>query len=241
MTGHTRRTGAALAAVVTVVAVLAAGCGGGSDSSFADQSTETITQAASADMKALKTLHITGDVTTNGQRIDLDMRSTTDGECQGTVEVASGSAQIVSSRGSYWMKPDKAFWKQTAGAQASVIEQAVGDKWVTVPANSGLDEVCDLDNFLKAFDNASGNDPSASPSSAGTEQIDGQDAVKIAGEEKGQPVAAWVATADPHYILKLEVGGASDGGTLSFSDFDQPVDVKTPSPSEVVDLSQLAG
>lgn len=224
------------------VALLGAGCGGGSDSSFADQSAKDITQAASADMKALKSLRISGDISTGGQKVDIDMQSTTDGDCQGTVKVGGGSAQIVSSGGSYWMKPDDAFWEQTAGSRASVIEKAVGDKWVTVPPSSGLDEVCDLDNFLKAFDTTTDN-PSATPSNAGSEQVDGQDTVRITGEEKGQQVSAWVATGDQHYILKLEVGspGDSDSGALAFSEFDEPVDVTTPAPSEVTDLSSLGG
>lgn len=230
-------------ALAAGVLLLASGCGSSGDGgdSFAGQPVKDITKAASADMKGLKSLRIGGDLTTNGQKLHLDMQSTTDGDCQGSVRVDKGSAQVVSSGGSYWMKPDAAFWEQQAPDQSELIEQAVGDKWVSVPSSSGLDEVCHLDNFLKAFNDASTDDPSASPSNAGSEQVDGQDAVKITGTSDGQQLAAWVASDDPHYILKIEVGGGTDGGTLSFSDFDEPVDVKTPAPSDVADLSKLGG
>lgn len=232
-------TKAALAAGVLLVA---SGCGGGGGGdSFADKPVKDITTAASADMKDLKSLRISGDLTTSGQDLKIDMKSTTDGDCQGSVQIDDGTAEIVSSEGTYWMRPDHAFWQQQAPDQSKLIEQAIGDKWVTVPSNSGLDEVCDLDNFLKSFNDASTDDPSASPSNAGSEQVDGQDAVKISGTSDGQEVAAWVATGDKHYILKLEVGGGGDGGTLSFSDFDEPFDVKTPDPSDVADLSSVGG
>lgn len=235
-------TKAALAAGVLLAATGCAGSGGGDD--FAGQSVKEITKAAGADMKGLQSLRISGDLEPNGQTLRIDMQSTTDGDCQGSVQIGDGTAEIVSSGGTYWMKPDQAFWEAQAPDQAAVIEQQVGDKWVTVPSGSGLSEVCDLDNFLKAFDDSS-DDPSASPSNAGSEQVDGQDAVKIAGKSDGQELTAWVATGDQHYILKIEVGGGagagSGGGTLSFSDFDEPVDVQTPDPSDVVDLAAAGG
>jgi hypothetical protein len=230
----------ALAAVAVLVAT---GCGGGG-SSFADKSVKDITKQAADDMSGLKSLRIAGDLTTGGQKIHLDMQSTTDGDCQGTVNIGDGSAEIVSSGGDYWMRPDSTFWEQQAPDQADLIEQAVGDKWVSVPANSGLDEVCDLDNFLDSFDKASTDNPSASPSKGGTTSVDGKDAIQVQGKDKdGEDVTAWVATDAPHYILKIEVAGngTGDTGTLTFSDFDEPVDIKTPDPSEVADLTSLGG
>lgn len=231
-------------ALVAGVLLVASGCGGGGGEAdaFAGKPVKDITTAASADMKDLKSLRISGDLTTNGSKLHLDVHSTTDGDCQGSVKVDDGSAEIVSSGGSNWMKPDGAFWEQQAPAQSDLIEKAVGDKWVTIPSSSGLDEVCDLDNFLKAFKNNATDDPSESPSNAGSEQVDGQDAVKLTGKSDGQQLTAWVATDDPHYILRLEVGGGTDdGGTLSFSDFDESFDVKAPAPSDVADLSSLGG
>jgi hypothetical protein len=55
-------------------------------------------------------------------------------------------------------------------------------------------------------------------------------------------LSAWVAADDPHYIVKLELGeGGDTSGEMNFSDFDEPVDVTTPEPSDVVDLSSLGG
>src|SRR6476469_4428119 len=119
---RTTRTWASRAAVAAVTTVALAGCGGGdgkggSGGAFAQQSAVDIVTAAKTDMKALTSLSMKGDITSAGQRVGFDLDLTTKGDCQGTIEVGGGSAQILSLGGDSWMKPDDAFWKEQAGSQ----------------------------------------------------------------------------------------------------------------------------
>jgi hypothetical protein len=228
------------AGVLAAAVVLLAGCGGGND--FADQPPKDIAKAAAADMKDLKSLRMQGDLTTSGQKIGVDMQITTSGDCQGTITVTGGTAQIVSSGGQAYMKPDKSFWESQAPGQAAQIEAVVGDKWVVIPSGSGLDSACDLSKMLDGIGSSASGNPSDAPTAATSDSVDGQDAVKLSGEDNsGKPVVAWVATDDPHYILKLQVSQGSEPGVITFSDFDKTVTVQAPPSEQVIDLSKLGG
>ncbi len=220
------------AAVLTLgVAVVTAACGGGG-SSFADKSGADIMSAAATDMAAVKSMHFLGDVSSGGQKIHVDLRSSTAGDCQGSMMIDQGTAQIVSSSGKAWMKPDHAFWEQESPAQAAQVERVVGDKWVEIPLSSGLSKVCDLDNLLKQL---SPSDKQAEGSKVvGTTTVNGTDAVQVQGQSKqGDTVSAWIATGEPHHVLKLAVAAGGSPGTITFSEFDVPLDIKTPAANEV--------
>ncbi len=240
-----RALGSALrrAGLVAGAAVLVAGCGGGgggSGSDFSKESATDILKTSAADMQALKTVRMAGRIEASGEQIGFDLELTTQGDCRGTFKVGHGSAQIIASGGDSWMKPDHAFWSMQAGGEASKIERLVGDKWVAIPAGSGLTSVCDLDNFLDKIKDP-GNDKQPPATVVGTQNVAGQDAVRVRDTGKGDDTTdGWVAIDDPHYLLKLEVAG-SGGGTVTFSDFDSDVTIKAPDPSDVVDLSRSTG
>jgi hypothetical protein len=232
--GMGARTGVAAALTAGVVAATS-GCGGGSDSSFADRSGADIMRAAATDMASVTSLHFVGDITSGGRRIHVDLRSSTAGECQGSMQIDRGTAQIVSSSGQAWMKPDHAFWEQQSRAQAARVERLVGDRWVAIPLSSGLSKVCDLDHLLERL---SPSDQQAARSTVvGTTTVDGAEAVQVHGiSEQGDTVSAWVATQDPHHVLELSVADGSSPGTITFSEFDVPLDVETPSADEVATI-----
>jgi hypothetical protein len=230
------------AAYVAGSLVAATGCGGGDGDSFADQPIKQITQAVDEDMKSVKSLHMKGQLTSSGQKVGVDLSVTTGGQCEGAVSVGNGSTRVMSTGDAAWMKPDDAFWEQQAPDQAALIEQTVGDKWVVVPTDSSVASFCDLDSFLKSFSEDT-NDSDGPTRKEGVESVSGQDALKLTGKSDGQDMTAWVAVDDPHHLLKLELGegGAETTGTMAFSGFDEPVDVKTPAPSEAIDLDNLGG
>jgi len=212
------------------------GCGGGSGSDFSTQPATDILAATATDMQALTSVRMAGQIQASGQEVGFDLELTTDGDCQGTFELGDGSAQIIASGGHSWMKPDHAFWSQQAGGQAAKIEKLVGDKWVAIPAGSGLTSVCDLDSFLdKVKDRGPGK--TSSSTVIGTDTVDGHDAVQVRDTGTGGDTTdGWVATDEPHYLLELEVAGTG-GGTVRFSDFDADVTIEPPAASDVADLS----
>ena len=185
-----RAQGSALrrAGLAAGAAVLLAGCGGrgaeATRSDFSKESATDILKAAATDMQALKTVRMAGQIEASGEQIGFDLQLTTQGDCQGTFKVGDGSAQIIASGGDSWMKPDHAFWTMQAGGQAAQIEGLVGDKWVAIPAESGLSSVCDLDSFLAKIKDP-GNGKESSATVVGTDRVAGHDAVQVRDTGKG--------------------------------------------------------
>jgi len=225
---------------MTVVAVatvaLVAGCGGG----FEDESAVAIEKVSFDAMKSLKSLRIEGAITTDDQEISLDLSTTTDGDCSGTIGLGEASAEVLKIGEDQWFKANEAFWLEQAGPQGEQISSLVGDKWVVLPAEqSDFTSFCDLDEFLDEIDNE--DDEGPDPEKVGTEEVDGQEAVKLTDEtDEGDPVTVWVATDDEHYLLKLEVTEGEEPGVVTLSEFDEELDLDAPAEDDVVDLSQLA-
>jgi len=225
------RTWQAALAGVAATAMLS-GCGGG----FAEESPEAIGEAAEKDMKELSSVRIAGELISDGDEISVDMALSTDGDCEGTLGIQGGKTEIRSVGGQTWMKPDAAFWEASAGEQAEMVQGVVGDKWVVLGEGEGFSELCDLDELLDGVD----DDDESKGENEGTEDVDGTEAVKVTGEtDEGDPVTVWVATDEPHYILKMEVDTGEEPGTITFSDFDEELTVEAPAEDEVIDLDEL--
>ena len=227
------RTWQAALAGAAMATTLAA-CGGGG---FAEESPEKIGEAAEKDMKALKSVRISGEVVEDGEKTSVDMTLTTDGDCEGTLAVQGGEAQIRSLGGETWIKPDSAFWEASAGEQAALVQGVVGDKWVVVGDDQDFAEFCDLDELLKEMGDDEVEDKAEVE---GTEDVDGTEAVKVTGDtEEGDPVKVWVAVDEPHHILKVEVDEGEEPVEVAFSEFDEELSVEAPADDEVIDLEAL--
>ncbi|MGH3362156.1 MAG: hypothetical protein ACRDOM_06825 [Nocardioides sp.] len=231
MTSIRRTLGAAGALVVLT------GCG----SSFADEPAADIEKAATTDMKAVKSLHLSGEVTTQSEEVTLDLTLTDEGNCEGEVGIQGGTAQIISLDGESWFKADDAFWEASAGQAADQIIKLVGDKWVVQPGDESFAAFCDLDTLLKELGSDDSEDADAKKQED-TEEIDGQEAVVLDSEtDDGDPLTAWVSVDDPHHILQLEVTEGEEPGKVTFSAFDEDVAIEPPAEEDTIDLSKLAG
>ena len=222
-----------LAVGVGAIALLS-GCGG---NDFAEGSADSIVEAASADMKELSSLRMEGELTSNDQDITIDLALNTDGDCQGSIGVMGGTAEIIQQDGTSWFKPDQAFWEATAAEQADQIVQLVGDKWVVLPeGDDSFTSFCDLDTLLEDLSDG----PESDTTKGDTEEVDGQDTVIIKStSDQGDPVQAWIATDAPHHILKMEVTQGDEPGTITFSDFDADLQIDAPAESDTIDLNNM--
>ena len=228
-----------IAAGAAALALLTA-CGGGGDAAeddFADGSAAEILEAAAKDMKAVETLRLAGDITTDGDKVSLDMQVSSQGDCQGSMTMDGGTAEILSVGSKTWLRPDEDFWRASAPSEAEADQaiEAVGDKWVVLDQDADMSSLCDLDEFTGELDAED-----ASATKAGTETIDGQEAVVIESEtEEGDPLTGWVAVDGEHHLLKMEVTEGEEPGTITFSEFDEELDIQAPTDDEVADLSKL--
>lgn len=244
---------AALAAVA--VLVLTTSCGGGDDaaspdkgsessadtSAFTDQSADEIVAAAQEAMQSLESMRLSGEISSAGEEISLDLQVASGGNCAGSIGVGGGSADLLSVDGETWFKPDEAFWKASAGPQASVIIATVGDKWVLLPpGEASFGQFCDLDQFLaELFTDDAGDAGTYTKGEVG--EVDGQATITITkDDETDGPSDGFVLLEGEHYIVQLAQGG-DKSGKITFSDFNAEFTAEPPADDEVVDLSSLAG
>lgn len=225
-----KRSRLATYAMGIAVAAAMTGCGGddgGDSSGFADESAEDIVAAAQKAMGELEALHMEGDLTSDGNAVTMDLSLSTSGNCEGSVAIDGGGLEVLQVGDEGWFKADEAFWESQAPDQAAQIIAAAGDNWV-VDAEGQYTSFCDLEGFLEEIVTPDDGDEFEKD---GTEEVDGGDAVKISSKDS----TAFIATDEPHVILKLEGSGA-DEGTITFSEFDEEVEVEAPADDEVVDL-----
>lgn len=262
----TRQTGLAAAAVLTLSLGVLAGCGGGDDDStdepsstgtdtsasaspseeasadtsdFTSQSADKILDDGIAALKSADSLRLQGDLQTNGQKLALDIALDKDGNCAGTIGAGNGTAQVINTGGKAYLKADREFYAVATGDDnvAGQITTVVGDRWVTGVPDDSFSGICDLDDFLDELD------PSGSTLSKGdTSDLDGQEVIEILDEDSDDGASSiFIATADPHYALKAEKTDGDEPGSITFSDFDEPVDATAPPADETIDFSKLSG
>lgn len=220
-------------------AALLTACGGddGSGGDFESQSADKIVERAKKDMEGLDSVRVAGSVSTGGQEIELDMQLNTDADCTGTLGFGGGTTELLGTGGSVWMKPDEAFWTSFAGDNAEKVMSLVADKWVVVPdGEDGFAELCDLDELL---DELITGDDDTSYSKTGDDEIDGEKVLAIESKDDDGTSTGYVLVDEPHYLVKVEKTEGDEPGAVTFSDFDESVDVQAPSDSEVVDLNSL--
>lgn len=230
------RIGLAAGAIGALVVLTS--CGGGDDSKndFADGSASEIAKSFSTDMGSLKSVHIAGTVTGDSGEIELDLALNTDSDCEGDITISGGTAQLLSLDGDAWMKPDEAFWRAASPETADQIIATVGDKWVVVPPSAAdLTTVCDLGAVLDSLLDEDNKDFTK----AGTEEVDGQSAVKLTRPDTDDPDAtttSWIAVEGKHYLLKFEKSGGAQPGGVTLTDFDVPLEIEPPPADQIVDL-----
>jgi hypothetical protein len=213
-------------------------CGG---NDFADESADEIAKAAKADMGDLKAVKVSGQVTSSGQEISLDLQSSSDGDCTGSIGIGEGSADLLGVGGSMWMRPDESFWRTFGGDSADQMLAIVGDKWVVVPDDEeSFHGFCDVDDLLDQLLKDEGDGSTYSKN--GTDTVDGDDVVKIDNEDPDDGTSTgYVLVEDPHYLVQVEKTDGDDTGSVTFSAFDEEFEVSEPAEDEVVDLDSLAG
>jgi hypothetical protein len=191
-----------------------------------------IIEKAKAALKTAKSFHMKGSINDEGQETALDLK-VSGPDVVGSMTISKAKVELLRVGGKQYMKPDAAFWKMTAAAQANTIIQVVGDRWVVVPASnkdlSGLFTVTDIDQIL---------DPDGTLTKGPVKPINGTPAISLVegGSDGG---TLYVATTGEPYPLELAGPTAADGG-LDFTEFGETFsDLKAPAAADTLDLSKI--
>ena len=250
-----RRPRLAVGAVVAALA-LVAGCGGDSDDSepeadesssasasdegdgFAELSGKEISDRAKADMLELESLTYSGELVSSGSPLGLDVQSSTDGSCTGTLDLNGGIVELLAAEGGAWYRPDEAFWRANAGQEADKVINAVGDKWV-VDSAGDFSQFCDLSAFLTSIFQDDGSESTYEVE--GTEELDGQEVVKVVNTDLDGSATGYILVEGEHYLVKIERLEGENPGELNFSGFNEEVTAEAPAEADQIDLSQQTG
>lgn len=230
------RIGLSLAGAAAAVSLVACGSSEPAEPDFADLSAKKIADQSEKAMKALHSLTFDASITQDGEKLRLELSADRDGTCVGTIGFGGVTGELLSVDGAEYLRGDEAFWTKTAGADAKAVVTLLGDRWAKLDGGDQFSSFCDLDEFFDEIDKTSG---ATTQTKGKTAEIGGLEAVEITSNEDGGTVHGWVATEGKHYLLKVEQVGGKEPGTVTFSNFDEPVDAKTPAKDEYVDMAEL--
>lgn len=204
---------------------------------FAAQPAQDILDAAMADTRKATSLRMKGNVPSDNGMVDLDISLNDQKQCEGSVGTKGGSADFIYTDNTVYLQADEAFWKAQAGEeQGATMAQMFEGKWAkTTQSTETYASFCDLTALTGGL-----KEGSATASTVGDRgEVDGSDAIELTEEKPGSKSSLWVATGSPHYILKLENAENGQAGVLTFTDYNEPVDITVPDSSDVIDLDTM--
>lgn len=212
-------------------------------SDFARQEPEQVVAAAVEAMSDVTSMRVTGQVRVRGSEVLVDVAMDDSGSCTATMRTGEGRLALRRIGRRAWVKGDEAFIVR-AGGGGSLPPGALSHlatSWIRADAPPLL-ELCDLRTWTDTFTR-----PDTDGADGGSQPLTAEDLSSVTlveDEDLGGGVRAvhfspdprqtvWVLSEAPHHVVRIERTGR-DGGALSLSDFDLPVDVERPSADEVL-------
>jgi hypothetical protein len=218
-------------ALLAVLVLLLAGCGGSSSGNGVESKSPTaILQTTKEAASKAVSVHISGSIVSGGKPIALDMELLAGKGGKGKISQEGFTINLIQTSGSVYINGSSAFYKHVSGAAAAQLLQG---KWLKAPANSGdLASLADLTDLSKLVDTALADHGSLTKGSTAT--IEGQKAVGLNDTSKGGTL--YVATSGKPYPLEITKTG-KESGKVTLDRWDQPVTLKAP--AGAIDISEL--
>ncbi|WP_367322591.1 hypothetical protein [Streptomyces sp. HUAS ZL42] len=223
---------------------------------FAGLTADEIADRAMSATTGATSLRMKGEVPDDESSgtISLDMALNKQGECAGTMSMGGqGKADLIKTGDTVYMKYDEAFLRAQSKGESKADTDAVvamlAGKWAKMSAKGedakDIASFCDLDTVLEGpegvgSDATDDSTEAATVSRGRTTTVDGTPALVLNAREGKDRYTLYVATEGEPYLLRLDSTAADDAGTLTFSDYDEPVPAQKPT-GEIVDLDALSG
>jgi hypothetical protein len=217
----------ALAAVILV-----SGCGGGSSGNGIDKlSGAKALERVKAATGHVKSVHVTGTISTNGDQLEVDVRLAQD-KGAGTMRIGGGEVEVRRIGTTVYVNGDEKGY-EGFGADADKATAAAG-KWLKSDQAGGplssFSSFLDLKSLFGALLTPDG------PVRAGdSTTINGRKALALIDTKSAGGRLYVAETGDP-VPLRIQKTGA-DAGRIDFTDYGETVDVQAP--DGAVDISQL--
>lgn len=228
MAANRKILAAAVACAAAFVGIT--GCSSEEKDPFEGMSADKIAKKAADASKDAGSFRVSGEGKQDSKTVKVDFSVAKSGDCKGKMDGGTGgTAELLVSGNTQYMKGDEAFWKDAMGGsgQASTLK----DKWVKTPNAKG-EGVCDADAMFQSKDLKKLKREKDS-------EVDGEKAAVLTKNKSGKKTTFYVAAEGKPYFLKVVTTGKEDPGTMNFSDYGKPVAVKAPAPGDVMDMEEL--
>jgi hypothetical protein len=184
---------------------------------------------------AAPSVHLTGNVTSGGQQLMLDLSSSGKDGGRGTISQSGQTIEVLRIGSTVYIKADADFWRaQTGNANAAQLLQGKYLKApVSDPKMASIAELTQIDKYVSGLLSPTGTLTKGQQKTIrGTEAI----AVVISGKGGG---TLYVATNGQPYPLQITSSDPTEPGTIDFVEYGQPVALTPPPAEQVIDTSKL--
>jgi hypothetical protein len=225
-----------VSALVVVLAVAACGGSsssgsgsGGSDNGISSKSPDQIVTEVTNAVNGVNSVHVAGAVTNSGAKTTLDLNLVNGKGGKGSMSQAGLAFKIVAVGNQVYINGSNAFWSKFGGNAAA---QLLSGKWLKAPATGQLSSIASLTNVRTLFNQLLSSHGKLAKGQTTT--IHGQKVIAVNDTTNGGTL--YVATTGKPYPIELSKTG-SDGGQITFDQFNQPVTLAAPTNS--IDISKL--
>lgn len=229
-----RRFSACAVTAVILAFVIAAcggssGGGGSSDNGISSKSPDQIVSAVNTAVNGVNSVHVAGAVSNGGSKTTLDLNLVNGKGGKGTMSQSGLAFKIVAVGNQVYINGSNAFWQKFGGSAAA---QLLSGKWLKAPATGQLSSIASLTNVHTLFNQLLSSHGKLAKGSTTT--VHGQKVIAVNDTTNGGTL--YVATTGKPYPIELNKSG-SDGGQITFDQFNQAVTLAAPSNS--IDISKL--
>ncbi|HEY1518728.1 MAG TPA: hypothetical protein VGF91_20030 [Solirubrobacteraceae bacterium] len=228
-----RFSACAVSAVVLTFAIAAcggsSGGGGSSDNGISSKSPDQIVSAVNTAVNGVNSVHVAGAVSNGGSKTTLDLNLVNGKGGKGTMSQSGLAFKIVAVGNQVYINGSNAFWQKFGGSAAA---QLLSGKWLKAPATGQLSSIASLTNVHTLFNQLLSSHGKLAKGSTTT--VHGQKVIAVNDTTNGGTL--YVATTGKPYPIQLNKSG-SDGGQITFDQFNQAVTLAAPSNS--IDISKL--
>ncbi|MER5553824.1 hypothetical protein ABT001_19495 [Streptomyces sp. NPDC002793] len=230
-----RTTAITLTSLLAGVALV--GCGGGDDEP-AQKSADAMLDEANTRMGELRslTIEITNEV--GDDTVTWQMTTDLKNRCKVRNTFSrSGTLEQIRIGETDYVRPDTDYLEAWSGND---LDAAKPNVWAKVPVSRSKpgDGLSQCTRPFESFGKATKGEAT---------HIDGREALGLKVTDPSDKEGAYtfyVATEGEPHLLKAVYKGGGDGKqltTTSFSDFDEPLDIRPPASAEVLDMSDVTG
>ena len=221
-----------IAAAAAVLCALTMAACGGSGNGVASQGPNQIIDRATSAIDGVSSVRVTGAVASGSPSttIRLDLELVAGRGATGSMSEDGLSFRLVTLGDNAYINATTSFWEKLGGSAAARLLQG---KWLRAPTTTGqFASFASLTNVRKLLAGVLSGHGALTRGPATT--IAGQKVIAL--KDASKDGVLYVATTGKPYPIQISNSG-TNGGQLTFSRFDKPVDLTAPAHS--IDISKL--